>query len=137
MYSDDDRYNILHNAEGSGLVWNKNEQDNKNSCAKQLEQLMKKELNLMLHASTLTQYLKVQHIPRQLRSSLMPILLKEDIKYQNKWFNLSNCYSLDLMYLTVEHLQQAIKNLKIENSKVDTELKESSTINDITKSTNI
>lgn len=63
----------------------------------------------------------------------MPIQLKEDSEYQSKWFALSNQYSPDLIYLTVQHLQLAVKNIKLEVEKTDTELKESVTINEYNK----
>lgn len=53
-----------------------------------------------LHDSTLAEYLKVQRIPKGLRSSLTPIL-KDYMEYQEKWCALCNWHSLHLMLLTV------------------------------------
>lgn len=129
MFSEEDRRKILSNAEGAGLTWDNTKCDNKAGCTKQLEQLLKRDLTLSLHASTL----KTQRIPRGLRSNVMPILLKDDKEYREKWFALSNRYSLDLMYLTVQHLQMAIQNVKQDIEKTDKELKEQITINDYSK----
>lgn len=133
IFSDEERQSILSDAEEAGFTWQGTEQENQTSCVKQLEQLMRKELGLSLHASTLTQYLKVQRIPRGLRSNLTPILLKDDVEYQQKWYALSNRYSLDLMYLTVQHLQIAVKNVKVEVEKTEVELKNTSTPEDFNK----
>lgn len=53
--------------------------------ARKLEQLKKRETSLNLHAFTLMEYMKAQRIPRGLRSSLTPILLKDDTAYCERW----------------------------------------------------
>lgn len=107
-FTEEDRLKILSNAESAGLTWAETQVQHKVNHARRLETLSKKELNLTLHASTLTEYLRVQRIPRGLRCSLAPILLKDDAEYHKKWYALNNRHSLDLMLLTVQHLQLAI-----------------------------
>lgn len=126
-FSEEERTRILFNAEEAGLKWADNAGDGKINNVKKLEQMRKKEINLTLHASTLTEYLKAQRIPRGLRCSLTPILLKDDAEYQSKWYALCNRHSLDLMLLTVKHLQVAIKKTQDEISTILPEVKNSST----------
>lgn len=90
-------------------------------------------MNLTLHASTLTEYLKTQRIPRGLRCSLTPILLKEDIEYRNKWYALCNRHSLDLMLLTVKHLQAAINKIQEEIVTIEEDIKSTATIAEFNK----
>lgn len=127
MFTEEERARILLNAEEAGLKWADNASDGKINNTKKLEQLRKKEINLTLHASTLTEYLKMQRIPRGLRCSLTPILLKDDTEYQNRWYALCNRHSLDLMLLTVKHLQGAINKTQDEINVVIPEIKNSST----------
>lgn len=132
-FTEEDRAKILSNAETAGLTWAETQVEQKINYAKKLETLRKRELSLTLHASTLTEYLKTQRIPRGLRCSLAPILLKDDAEYRNKWFALNNRHSLDLMLLTVQHLQKAISEIKVEVEQTDQEFKASVTATEFNK----
>lgn len=129
-FTDDERAVILQQAENAGYTWGTTNEPNITNYPKQLEQLKKKEANLFLHASTLTEYIKVKRIPRGLRSTLMPMLLKNDTTYQQKWLALCNRHSLDLMLLTVQHLHQAVQSVKEEIATLDIEFKNSSPATD-------
>lgn len=129
-FTESERFNILQQAEKAGFVWNTANMSSGANHPRQLEQLKKKEVNLTLHASTLTEYLKAKRIPRGLRSNLTPMLLKEDKIYKQRWEALCNQNSLDLMFLTVQHLQKAALDVKQEIIKVDVEFKTNSSASD-------
>lgn len=69
------------------------------------------------------EYMKIQRIPRGLRSPLIPILLKDDNAYCERWQAICNQYSFDLMLLTIQHLHLAINNVQREVNKADQKLK--------------
>ncbi|XP_056420504.1 uncharacterized protein LOC130361474 [Hyla sarda] len=122
-----DRSNILAAAELAGFTLSNVKDGIKIDYAKKLLQMKKKETSLILHASTIAEYLKVQRIPRGLRSSLTPALLMEDREYIIKWYALCNAHSMDLMFLTVQHLQVSIIDIQKEIKKMEKDLKKEST----------
>lgn len=122
-FSEVERQDILQKAGNAGLLWNDIGKPTGTNLAKNLEQLRKRELSLNLHASTLMEYMKVQRIPRGLRSPLIPILLKDDTAYCERWQAICNQYSFDLMLLTIKHLHLAIDNVQQEVFKAEQELK--------------
>lgn len=81
-----------------------------------------KEITLSLHSSTLVDYIKNKRIPRGLRTSLAPNLLTDDHVFIRKWYGLCNQFSLDLMFLTVQHLQDRITSVREEANTVESEL---------------
>lgn len=91
--------------------------------AAKLENLKRKETTLCLHLSTLVDYIKVNRVPRGLRSNLVPNLLVDDHEFVQKWYGISNQYSQDLMYLMVQHLQIKVQQLKLDISECEEELR--------------
>lgn len=75
---------------------------------KQLEYLMKREVNLRLHAVTLAEYFNVKRIPRGLRILLKPSLCRENEGFLDKWREILNKCSLDLLILTIQELQKSL-----------------------------
>lgn len=94
------------------------------SAQQKLEALKKKELSLQLHATTLAEYIKANRIPRGLRTTLTPNLLPKDPGYAKEWFGLCNAFSLDLMYLTIKHLNERLISLQTEITNLEVEVKE-------------
>lgn len=122
-YTEEERASILQLAADAGFSWSTTSESNSINFPRLLEQLKKKEMSLFLHASTLTEYLKVKRIPRGLRSTMMPMLLHDDKIYHEKWLALCNQHSLDLMLLTIHHLYKAVTSIKEEITEIDTECK--------------
>lgn len=129
-FTEAERADIMQQAEDAGFCWERSGEIAPTNYQRQLEGLKRKEASLALHASTLTEYVKVQRIPRGLRSPLMPMLLKEDMEFKTKWLALCNRHSLDLMLLTIKHLHSAIQHTKAEMEKVDLEFKSATTLVD-------
>lgn len=90
----------------------------------QLESLKRKELTLTLHASTLAEYVRVKRIPRGLRTHLTPNLLTEDTTFTDRWYGLCNQLSLDLMLLSIKHLQDSIDQCKDEIRTIEQEIRD-------------
>lgn len=128
ILSEAERANIIQQAENAGYTWSKSKDTTQVNDIKRHENLMRRETSLIIHASTLVEYIKAQRIPRGLRSTLTPILLKDDLLYQERWTAICNQFSLDLMVLTIQHLQKAITEIKEEIKKVDIECKITNTI---------
>ncbi|XP_041437971.1 uncharacterized protein LOC121399976 [Xenopus laevis] len=89
--------------------------------------IMKKELSLTLHLSTLIEYVKVSRIPRGLRVHLEPILCKDDPVFKERWHQILDKCSLDLMTLTIQSLQKEIKEISQEVHKLTQDMKEAFT----------
>ncbi|XP_073511202.1 uncharacterized protein [Phyllobates terribilis] len=68
--------------------------------------------NLELHCATITEYLRVQRIPRGLRVPLRPTLFSDLPDYCNRFEQILNKCSLDLMTLTVDFLHKAIASTR-------------------------
>lgn len=85
--------------------------------ANRLESLLKKQVRVMLHGSTLSQYWLNKRIPRGLRINKEPALGRNDSEFCKKWCAILNKCSLDLMLLV-------IKYAKVEHDKTKTELDE-------------
>ncbi|KAM4049659.1 uncharacterized protein ACNLHF_010448 isoform 1-T5 [Anomaloglossus baeobatrachus] len=95
----------------------------KEAKGKEFEKESRHLINFELHCATLTEYLKAQRIPRGLRVSLRPTIFSEDAEYRKKFEQILNKCSLDLMTLTVDHLQRDIKKTqeRIRNIEVQLE----------------
>ncbi|XP_073422087.1 uncharacterized protein [Dendrobates tinctorius] len=81
--------------------------------------------NLELHCVTLTEYLKVQRIPRGLRVPLRPILFSDSSDFCSRFEQIINKCSFDLITLTLEHLHLGIAKCKEEISSIETQLSSS------------
>ncbi|XP_071986243.1 uncharacterized protein [Engystomops pustulosus] len=86
------------------------------------ERTSKQALNSQLHCATLSEYLKVQRIPRGLRVPLRPTFFKDNKEFCSKFEQILNKCSLDLMTLTVEFLHKEIANLQEKVSSIETQL---------------
>ncbi|XP_041439423.1 uncharacterized protein cd86.S isoform X2 [Xenopus laevis] len=86
--------------------------------SKELGNLKRKELHIQLHLSTLAEYIKVKRIPRGLRLDIRPNLCNEDPLLQQRWYEICNKCSLDLMLLTVERLSAQLQELQLTICKV-------------------
>lgn len=91
-------------------------------ATQKLEGLKRKETTLSLHLSTLVEYIKVNRIPRGLRTTLTPNLLTDDSEFVKHWYGMCNQFSQDLMLLTVKHLQERLNTLKEDITRVEAEL---------------
>ncbi|XP_069611862.1 uncharacterized protein [Ranitomeya imitator] len=74
-----------------------------------LEREVRHHINIELHCATLSEYLRVQRIPRGLRVPLRPTLFRDSPEYCTKFEHILNKCSLDLITLTIEHLQKEIE----------------------------
>ncbi|XP_073439459.1 uncharacterized protein [Dendrobates tinctorius] len=72
-------------------------------------------IGLELHSATIAEYIRTQRIPRGLRVSLRPTLFQNNTEFCEKFEKILNKCSLDLMALTLEHLN---KDIKIGQEKV-------------------
>ncbi|XP_073413388.1 uncharacterized protein [Dendrobates tinctorius] len=90
-----------------------------------LERTLRRCTNLELHCVTLTEYLKVQRIPRGLRVPLRPTLFSDSSDFCSKFEQIINKCSFDLMTLTLEHLHLGIAKCKEEISNIETQLSSS------------
>lgn len=89
-----------------------------------LESLKRKELTLSLHSTTLAEYIRVQRIPRGLRSNLTPNLLLDDKEYISHWYGICNQFSFDLMLLTIKHIQLALRPIQEQISTIEKEIEQ-------------
>ncbi|XP_069498864.1 rho-associated protein kinase 1-like [Ambystoma mexicanum] len=99
--------------------------DNKQAPArriKQLEYLIRKEINRKRHAITLGRYSRGQRLPRGLRIQLRPTICKESKEFVKKWEAILNKCSLDLIHLTIQELANNLKDLGNEIQEIEKQL---------------
>lgn len=94
---------------------------------RQFENLKKKQIQYNLHTLTLIEYLKTKRIPRGLRLNIRPTFCREDKNFCERWFQVLNKCSLDLIALTIEGIQSHLTTL--DKSILDTEAKLKETLN--------
>ncbi|XP_041440113.1 uncharacterized protein LOC121400642 [Xenopus laevis] len=80
--------------------------------AKDLFNLQRKEVSLLLHQSTLIRYVKAKQIPRGLRLDITPNLCTDDPILMQRWHEITNKCSLDLMVLMIERAHCKLTDLK-------------------------
>ncbi|XP_073418737.1 uncharacterized protein [Dendrobates tinctorius] len=97
----------------------------KETRGRDLERTLRRCTNLELHCVTLTEYLKVQRIPRGLRVPLRPTLFSESSDFCSRFEQIINKCSFDLITLTLEHLHLGIAKCKEEISNIETQLSSS------------
>ncbi|XP_041417638.1 uncharacterized protein LOC121393362 [Xenopus laevis] len=73
----------------------------------------KKLLNLKLHRSALTEYVRAGIIPRGLRADLKPTLCTNNPLMQTRWQEICYKFSTDLMVLTIECLDVEIEEVNM------------------------
>ncbi|OCT65860.1 hypothetical protein XELAEV_18042110mg [Xenopus laevis] len=100
---------------------------------KDLERLQRKKVAWDLHSMTLAEYVKVQRIPRGLRSHLRPTMFGGDEAFRTKWESILNKCSFDLMVALLEQIQKETpsvsaliveKEQKMRNQYAERELSE-------------
>ncbi|XP_069599348.1 uncharacterized protein [Ranitomeya imitator] len=96
-----------------------------------LEREQRRQINLELHCATLTEYLRVKRIPRGLRVPLRPTLFSDCPEFCQKYEQILNKCSFDLMTLTVEHLQGAIASSKETIKNIETQLSSAGTAEEL------
>ncbi|OCT94746.1 hypothetical protein XELAEV_18012436mg [Xenopus laevis] len=94
-------------------------------CRRKYEAQSKRCVELKLHGLTLTEYLRLQRIPRGLRVNLQPTLFAYNEEFKIKFAGIINKCSLDIIALNIEFIQQEIKNLEIQLSTTESILKSS------------
>ncbi|XP_073437750.1 uncharacterized protein [Dendrobates tinctorius] len=104
----------------------------KETRGKDLERELRHQTNLELHCATLSEYLRVQRIPRGLRVPLRPTLFSDSIDFCQKFEQILNKCSFDLMTLTVEHLQTSINKSRDSIKNIESQLASSSTSEELT-----
>ncbi|XP_041436377.1 uncharacterized protein LOC121402944 [Xenopus laevis] len=109
-YSDEDINRILSSLETEQLI--PIESIPQSDVAKELLNLQKKEIHTSLHVSTLAEYIKTKRIPRGLRLDIKPNLCAEDQLLQQRWLEICNKCSIDLMVLTVERLTVKLHEIR-------------------------
>ncbi|XP_069809283.1 uncharacterized protein [Dendropsophus ebraccatus] len=77
-----------------------------------------------LHIATLTEYYKVERIPRGLRSRLRPTLFKEDQDFCLQFENILNKSSFDIILLTIKTLQKKIEESTKKVESIESQLSE-------------
>ncbi|CAJ0958461.1 unnamed protein product [Ranitomeya imitator] len=93
--------------------------------SRDLERESRHLVSLELHSITIAEYIKTQRIPRGLRVSLRPTLFHDNSEFCSKFEQILNKCSMDLMALTLDHLNKEIKVSQDKVSNVETQLKDS------------
>ncbi|OCT98660.1 hypothetical protein XELAEV_18010896mg [Xenopus laevis] len=89
---------------------------------RELLNLQKKEIGLNLHITSLAQYVRNKRIPRGLRVDLKPNLCADDPVLKQRWQEICNKCSLDLIVLTIERLQVKVSTIRKSLSDVKEEI---------------
>ncbi|CAJ0968586.1 unnamed protein product [Ranitomeya imitator] len=75
-----------------------------------------------LHCATLGEYHRQARIPRGLRCNLRPTLFSDNEKYCATFQKILNKCSFDIILLTIEYLQEAIKSTEEKIESIETQL---------------
>ncbi|XP_044147091.1 uncharacterized protein LOC122935385 [Bufo gargarizans] len=86
------------------------------------ERESKKLLSAELHCTTLAEYHKQKKIPRGLRVHLRPTLFPSNTEYCTKFESIINKCSFDIIVLSIEFLQQSIKESQEKLTSIETQL---------------
>ncbi|CAJ0921339.1 unnamed protein product [Ranitomeya imitator] len=86
------------------------------------EKERKKLISYDLHCATLGEYHRQARIPRGLRCNLRPTLFSDNVKYCATFQKILNKCSFDIILLTIEYLQKAIKNTEEKIESIETQL---------------
>ncbi|KAG8549469.1 hypothetical protein GDO81_021143 [Engystomops pustulosus] len=119
VYTDDERERILQDIQGDTTFLNTPSTD---ELKRKYEFISKRTVSLQLHLVTLGEYLKNKRIPRGMRSNIRPNLFSQDPFFCSKFMHISNKYSMDLILLNIEFLQQEIKKLQGDIATMETSL---------------
>ncbi|XP_041424925.1 uncharacterized protein LOC121395440 isoform X3 [Xenopus laevis] len=92
-----------------------------------LQRLLDKEkrrlVGLELHSTTLTEYYRVKRIPRGLRVNLRPTIFTDNVDFKQKYEQILNKCSFDILLLNIEFLQREIPAAKQRVTDIERELK--------------
>ncbi|XP_069604957.1 zinc finger protein 250-like isoform X2 [Ranitomeya imitator] len=86
------------------------------------EKEKKKLIGYDLHCATLGEYHRQGKIPRGLRCNLRPTLFSDNDKYCTTFQKILNKCSFDIILLTIEYLQEAIKSTEEKIESIETQL---------------
>ncbi|CAJ0966395.1 unnamed protein product [Ranitomeya imitator] len=86
------------------------------------EKEKKKLIGYDLHCATLGEYHRQGKIPRGLRCNLRPTLFSDNEKYCTTFQKILNKCSFDIILLTIEYLQEAIKSTEEKIESIETQL---------------
>lgn len=109
-FSEDDYTRIVMT---ESLFNDSNIQDNRASIIA-LKKLQEQETRLYLHAVTLSDYLRMKKIPRGLRITKKPMYGKDDASFCDRWCEVLNKCSLDLMALTIQETSRQLQTTREE-----------------------
>lgn len=90
---------------------------------KDLEDLKQTESRYLWHSITLSEYWSAKRIPRGLRLNKIPSFGLDDKSFMQKWEQILNKCSLDLMLLVIEKTKSEQVKLSAEVKRVEDELK--------------
>lgn len=79
-----------------------------------LNHLFTRETKLFLHAVTLSDYLRNKRIPRGLRIQKGPTLGKNNTAFCDKWCEITNKCSFDLMVLLIQEITEQLSDVRKE-----------------------
>ncbi|CAJ0960947.1 unnamed protein product [Ranitomeya imitator] len=86
------------------------------------EKERKRLISFDLHCATLGEYHRQGKIPRGLRCNLRPTLFADNEKYCTTFQKILNKCSFDIILLTIEYLQEAIKTTEEKITSIETQL---------------
>ena len=92
--------------------------------AKHLGKLQEKEVCLFLHAVTLSDYLRSKRIPKGLRINKSPMFGLDNKEFCDRWCEILNKCSFDLMALTINECTSQLTSTKAEITLTKTHLSE-------------
>ncbi|CAJ0920384.1 unnamed protein product [Ranitomeya imitator] len=84
------------------------------------EKERKRLISFDLHCATLGEYHRQGKIPRGLRCNLRPTLFADNEKYCTTFQKILNKCSFDIILLTIEYLQEAIKTTEEKITSIET-----------------
>ncbi|OCT82306.1 hypothetical protein XELAEV_18024827mg, partial [Xenopus laevis] len=90
---------------------------------REIEKLHRKSIAWDLHLRTMAEYVRLQRIPRGLRSHLRPTLFADDEEFTKKWESILNKCSLDLMVALMEKIQKESPALTLHITKKEAEMR--------------
>ncbi|XP_056407685.1 uncharacterized protein LOC130302423 [Hyla sarda] len=91
---------------------------------RKLEREVRRLTSYDLHSVTLAEYYRTKKIPRGLRVSLRPTLFSDIPSYCDKFEQILNKCSMDIILLTIEQLQETTATIKSEISTIEQQLKD-------------
>ncbi|MEE6526528.1 hypothetical protein FKM82_027208 [Ascaphus truei] len=100
----------------------------------ELERLKRREIELFAHGSTLSEYYKQKLIPRGFRIKNRPTIGAENTAFCERWCQVLNKASLDLIILVIEEVGEQLNNTRRDILKVEILIEQASSSTDIIQS---